>query len=124
MLDSADPINYGQLLGSNTPVHMMTVVGDGGEVNLPDQVIPVTTALPLAGQLPLANVIGLSQVVSDTTGDPASGLVLFSEGAHASSLNPLPSAAVTTEMQLQVAAFVASAGMFIDITNEAVISTN
>lgn len=124
MLESADPINYGQLLGSNTPVHMMTVVGDGGEVNLPDQVIPVTTALPLAGQLPLANVIGLSQVVSDTTGDPASGLVLFSEGAHASSLNPLPSAAVTTEMQLQVAAFVASAGMFIDITNEAVISTN
>lgn len=108
MLDSADPINFAARLGSNTPVHMMTVVGDGGE-NLPDQVIPISTALPLAGQIPLARQIGLEQVVSTLVGaDPVSGHVWFNAGAHASSLNPASSAAVTTEMQRQVAGFIAS----------------
>ena len=43
VMDAGDPTNYAQTLGSNTPVHMMTVVGDGSEENLPDQVIPVST---------------------------------------------------------------------------------
>lgn len=121
-LDSADPINFGALLGSNTPVHMLTVVGDGSPENLPDQVIPVSTALPLSGQLALAGEIGLDQIVSTTTGDPVSGLVLFNSGAHASSINPAPSAAVTTEMQLQVAGFISSNATAIPITDTSVIS--
>ena len=82
--------NYAQTLGSNTPVHMMTVVGDGSDANLPDQVIPISTALPLSGQLPLAATIGLEQVTT-TQGpgtDPISGIVQFNSGAHASKLKP------------------------------------
>ncbi|WP_100657183.1 VolA/Pla-1 family phospholipase [Alteromonas flava] len=122
VLDAADPITYGARLGSNTPVHMMSVVGDGGD-NLPDQVIPISTALPLAGQIPLARQIGLEQVVSTITStEPLSGHVWFNEGAHASSLNPASSPAVTTEMQRQVAGFIASKARLLPITNEAVIA--
>ena len=121
MIDSADPINYFTNLASNTPVHMMTVVGDGGD-NLPDQVIPVTTALPLAGQQALANIMGLQQISTTVAGTtPVSGIVKFNEGAHASSLNPASSAAVTAEMQRQLANYVGSAGTAIVVTNEAVV---
>jgi Pla-1/cef family extracellular lipase len=122
MIDSSDPINYFTKLASNTPVHMMTVIGDGGD-NLPDQVIPVTTALPLAGQQALANIMGLELVSATTAGtSPISGIVKFVEGAHASSLSPASSAAVTVEMQTQIANYLASGATAIVITNEAVVA--
>ncbi|WP_218310719.1 VolA/Pla-1 family phospholipase [Alteromonas antoniana] len=122
-LDSGDPNNYATTLAATTPVHMMTVVGDGGE-NLPDQVIPVTTALPLSGQAGFAGVLGLEQVSStvEPTGETVSGWVQFLEGAHASSLNPAPSAAATEEMQREVAGYIASEAMMLPITNESVVA--
>ncbi|GLR69612.1 VolA/Pla-1 family phospholipase [Agaribacter marinus] len=121
VVDSGDPINYFGLLGQNTPVHMMTVVGDGGD-NLPDQVIPVSTALPTSGQLPLAGIMNLQDVVSTIQStEPVSGHVKFNSGAHASSINPASDPAVTLEMQLQVAGFLASGGRVIQVTNEGVV---
>jgi len=123
MIDSADPINYFTKLASNTPVLMQTVIGDGGD-NLPDQVIPVTTALPLAGQQALANIMGLQQISVTTGGgtSPISGIVKFVEGAHASSLSPASSPAVTAEMQRELANYVGSGATAIVITNEAVVA--
>jgi Pla-1/cef family extracellular lipase len=121
VLDATDPINYVQLLASNTPSHVMTVVGDGGD-NLPDQVIPVSTAVPLAGQTAYVNTMGIDQVsASIQSADPVSGYVLFNEGAHGSSLNPGPSGATTLEMQSQVASFIASGGRLLPITNTAIV---
>ena len=122
VLDSGDPNNYASTLGDNTPVHMMTVVGDGSEENLPDQVIPVSTKLPLSGQNPLAGLIGLPQISSTVTGDPVSGQVRFTEGAHASSLSPDASAAATTEMQTQVATYLATEAGVIKISNPDVVA--
>ncbi|MFT5711850.1 MAG: Pla-1/cef family extracellular lipase [Glaciecola sp.] len=122
MIDSADPINYFTALADNTPVHMMTVIGDGGD-NLPDQVIPVTTALPLAGQQALADIMDLEQISSTTIStSPVSGIVKFVEGAHASSLSPASSPAVTGEMQRQVANYFGSSATAIVVTNEAVVA--
>jgi Pla-1/cef family extracellular lipase len=122
VVDSADPINYFAALADNTPVHMMTVIGDGGD-NLPDQVIPVTTALPLAGQQALADIMGLEQISSTTLStSPVSGIVKFIEGAHASSLSPASSPAVTEEMQRQVANYFGSSATAIVVTNEAVVA--
>lgn len=122
MIDSADPINYFTNLASNTPVHMMTVVGDG-DANLPDQVIPVTTALPLAGQQALADIMGLDLISSTAQStSPLSGIVKFTEGAHASSLSPASSPAVTAEMQTQLANYVGSGARAIVITNETVVA--
>ncbi|MCW8092202.1 VolA/Pla-1 family phospholipase [Alteromonas sp. ASW11-130] len=122
VVDSADPNNYGKMLGENTPVHMMTVIGDGGEENLPDQVIPPTTSLPLSGQNPLASVIGLEQVSSTVTGESTvSGQVKFVKGVHGSSLNPVyPD--VTEEMQKEVAGYISSDAKAIVITNEEVVA--
>lgn len=124
VMDAGDPTNYAEVLGSNTPVHMMTVVGDGSEENLPDQVIPVSTALPLSGQLPLAATIGLEQVTTTQgpAADPISGIVLFNAGAHASSLSPTANAAVTTEMQKEVAGYIASDALVLPISDESVVA--
>jgi Pla-1/cef family extracellular lipase len=122
--DSSDPVNYFATLSENTPVHMMTVVGDGTDANKPDQVIPVTTSLPLSGQLPLAQLMQLESIVSTKTGNAISGLVKFSQGAHASSLSPASSPATTAEMQTQVATYLGSKATVLPITNTDVISTN
>lgn len=124
MTDSSDPINYFEKLADNSNVHMITVVGDGSAENLPDQVIPPTTALPTSGQLPLARFMGLETVVaSKAQVSPFDALVLFNQGVHGGSLNPIPNPASTAEMQMQVAAYLASKGTLLPITNESVIST-
>jgi hypothetical protein len=123
MVDSSDPINYFTALGMNTPVHMMTVVGDGTDENLPDQVIPVSTALPTSGQLPLAGLMNLDDVVSTVAStSPVSGIVKFNSGAHASSLSPVSNPAVTAEMQTQVATYLATGATTILVTNEDVVA--
>ncbi|MGB3724984.1 MAG: VolA/Pla-1 family phospholipase [Glaciecola sp.] len=122
MTDSSDPINYFTKLGENTPVHMMTVVGDGTDANVPDTVIPPTTALPLSGQIPLATLMDLPTISSSVSlEEPTSGLVLFNSGAHASSLSFASSPAVYAEMQKQVAAYMQSGGRTIAISDEDVV---
>lgn len=122
--DAADPNNYAALLGSNSTFMFHEVVGGGlnddGSTALPDQVIPnSTTRSPtFAGTEPLAAFAGL-QGVSSTA--PGNGLVRFIAGAHSSLLNPSPSAAVTTEMQRQAAAFLATQGTIV-ITDTSVVA--
>jgi Pla-1/cef family extracellular lipase len=120
--DQSDPINFFETLGQNTNVHMITVVGDGGE-NLPDQVIPVSTTIPLSGQLPLATLMDLETVASTVSSpNPLSGIVKYTAGAHASSINPGPNAAVTAEMQSQVATYLGSGGRVIQVTNPSIVT--
>lgn len=123
IIDSADPNNYAALLASNTPVLMHEVVGGGtnddGSVALPDQVIPNTTSLPLAGTEPLAALMGLSGVSSTTQGN---GLVRFIVGGHGSLLNPSDSLAATTEMQLQTITFLATQGSTIAVSDTSVVA--
>ncbi|MFC4699152.1 VolA/Pla-1 family phospholipase [Glaciecola siphonariae] len=115
--DQSDPINFYETLGQNTNVHMLTVIGDGGD-NLPDQVIPVSTSVPLSGQLPLATLMDLEMISSTvSSADPLSGIVKYTAGAHASSINPAPNAAVTAEMQTQIATYLGSGGRVIQVTN-------
>nr|WP_136252427.1 VolA/Pla-1 family phospholipase [Ningiella ruwaisensis] len=120
--DQSDPINFFETLGQNTNVHMITVVGDGGE-NLPDQVIPVSTSVPLSGQLPLATLMNLETISSTVmSSEPLSGIVKYTAGAHASSINPGPNAAVTAEMQSQVATYLGSDATVIQVTNESIVA--
>lgn len=123
MVDSADPLSYYPSLTASTPTHMLTVVGDGGDINLPDQTIPPTTSLPLSGQLPLASVAGLSEVVSTTVDSQgARALVQYSQGVHANSLQVSANAAVYAEMQNQIATFLASGGTTVLINDTSVIA--
>ncbi|MDF2179971.1 lipase [Aliiglaciecola sp. CAU 1673] len=124
VIDASDPNNFAALIGSNTPVHMIEVIGDGGGVNLPDQVIPNTTSLPLAGTEPLAALMGLEGVNSTIAGngETVSGLVRFLEGSHSSILSPAASAKATAEMQRQVATYMATQGTVIQVTDTTVVA--
>lgn len=115
LVDSADPINHAATLAAsgNTRIHMIEVIDD--------QVIPnnVATA-PLSGTDPLARLMGLTQIDASAAG---SALVKFSAGDHGSILDPTSSLAATVEMQTQTAAFAASQGTQLPVTNAGVIQT-
>ena len=115
VIDSGDPINHAPFLAADetTPVHLIEVDGD--------TVVPnaVATA-PLSGTQPLARVLGLPQVTTSASGD---AYVRFSEGDHGSIISPSASPAATAEMQNQVAAYAATAGTQLPITNPEVIAS-
>lgn len=119
---ASDPINYGELLGTNTPTIVQLVVGGGtnddGSTALTDQTNAVETPLPLAGGQALANVIGLEQISQTSMGG---GVIRFLTGNHRSLLDPAASQATTTEMQRQAASFFASDGESVVISDEAII---
>ncbi|MDJ0807756.1 MAG: Ig-like domain-containing protein [Gammaproteobacteria bacterium] len=117
-VDSADPINFAALAAVEHPIHMIEVIGGGG--NLPDQVIPNSVVgAPLSGTEPLARMMALESITTTTASD---GIVRFTEGEHSSVLDLTASPAATAEMQSEIAGFLASGGTLIPITNPNVIS--
>lgn len=124
VVDSADPINYAATAAATTPIHLIEVVGDGGD-NLPDQVIPNAVAnKPLAGTEPLISALGL-QVINGTyasaDGTPVSAAVRFIAGSHSSLVDPSASAAATQEMQTQAAFWFSSGTTAIPVQNTSVV---
>ncbi|HIP80933.1 MAG TPA: lipase [Leucothrix mucor] len=129
ILDPADPLNFASSISSVHPIHMIEVVGDGTDENLPDQTIP-NLVRPLGGTEPLAALMGLKSV-SGTVNDiapTAGGIVRFTQGEHASILRPSKDGGANTtylkvfiEMHRQVTAFQASGGTTIAISNSNII---
>ncbi|MEM5551863.1 lipase [Pseudoalteromonas sp. NEC-BIFX-2020_002] len=134
-LDSGDPTNYASSIAAlGTPIYMNVVVGDGA-LNKADQVIPpMTVNNPIAGSLPLARLMGLTTVAQSQplTEAPMSYVVKFTKGHHGSVLTPAPdvgagsnaqdSAATTTEMQLQIASYLATRGRALSIANTEIVT--
>ncbi len=122
IVDAADPINHGAAAAAKHPIHMIEVVG--GNSSLPDQVIPNAVAdAPLAGTEPLARVMGLTDTTATTVdANGIHALVQFSAGDHSSILRPDASLEATIEMQTQTAAFMASNGTQLPISNGNVIA--
>ena len=124
-LDSGDPTNYAASVNAlGTPIYMNVVVGDNA-TNLPDQVIPPTTVNnPIAGSLPLARLMGLSTVATTQgpNAEPSSYVIKFTDGAHSSVLSPQESAAVTTEMQMQIVSYLKSRGQYLMITDTDIVT--
>lgn len=128
IVDSGDPINSAaEMALTETPTHLIEVIGDGGS-NLADTVIPNTiTTSPLGGTEGGVALLGLSSVSNTAAG---SGVVRFLKGHHGSILSPeaLPeapdaeaTAAATQEMQSQVTGFFATEGQVINVTNTDVV---
>lgn len=133
--DAGDPGNYAAgIVASQTPTHVIEVVGNGSD-NLSDQVIPnVVSTSPLAGTeaairlLALPSVTGSVQATGEQTS--VSGAVRFINGHHGSILTPavrpeaqdaVANARATQEMQTQVAGFFASMATLIPVTDTSVI---
>ena len=131
--DSGDPVNYvGAMAATNTPTHLIEVVGNGSD-NLADQVIPNTVSTsPLSGTEAAIALLALPGV-SETTQDaeaPISGAVRYLFGHHGSILSPAPRAEAsdpvmtgrtTQEMQSQVANFLSSGGHLLSVQDSEVV---
>jgi len=124
VVDAADPINYAKAAAAAHPVHLLEVVGGGGEPpSLPDQVIPNSVpGAPLSGTEPLARIMGLQSVDMTVVDDQGvRAIARFTEGDHSSFLSPDAAPAVTQEMQSQTAGFMISNGTVLTVTNTTVV---
>lgn len=126
-VDSGDPVNFAETLGSlGVPVLVQQIVGGGDasglgdtKVYTADKVVPNSAAgAPLAGTTPLAALLSAGQVgpgLADVSA--ANALVNLTIGHHASLLRPNEASGqpatngenvATAELQTQVASFVLS----------------
>ncbi|MDR3386708.1 MAG: hypothetical protein P4L92_06600 [Rudaea sp.] len=121
VVDSGDSINFA-FATAGKAILAQEVVGDATHPS--DQVIPnsVPTA-PLSGTEPLLAALGLSTLTQTTQAAQIRGAVRFTQGVHGSLLDPTSSAAVTAEMQGEMASMIASGGQAVLITNTSVIRT-
>jgi pimeloyl-ACP methyl ester carboxylesterase len=117
VIDSADPINYAALMGSER-ILLQEVIGD--------QVVPNQVAgAPLSGTEPLIAAMGLSTITQSTqNANGIRGAVRFTAGDHGTLLSPAASPAATAEMQTQVGSFLASGGAAVQVSNANVIRPN
>ncbi|MDE3273297.1 VolA/Pla-1 family phospholipase, partial [Pseudoalteromonas sp. G4] len=131
-IDAADSNSLASKVASQgAAIYQNVVVGDG-EGNPADTVIPpYSTASPLSGTVPSGQLMGLTPVAtSQVTADPMSYMVKFTKGHHGSVLTPAPAygvtpadaAAANAEMQGQVASFLASRGLMLQVANESVVT--
>ena len=137
VVDSGDPANHvadALTSNNNRGILFFEIVGDGTPENPSDLVIPNTVpdgndttgtvAAPLAGTEPQLLLMGLTQVNTTTTATPGTDLTVVTKyvtGAHSSLLDPAPNAAVTTEIQTQIANFFGSDGAALVVTDPSVL---
>lgn len=114
-VDSADPVNLGQFAALQNNVLVHQINGD----NVVTNTVP---GAPLSGTEPLMAAMGLT-FYSESAADPAGlkAAVRFTAGDHGSLLSPGASVAATVEMQTQLAAFQATNGTVLNITNTDVV---
>lgn len=117
-VDSADPINWGEITAATNAVLLHEVINDN--------VIPnfVQTA-PLAGTEPLILTMGLDTITA-TTADPMGirgALRFLPPASHGSLLDPTDSPAATAEMQAEMAGFIVTRGAAVQVSNPSVIQT-
>jgi Pla-1/cef family extracellular lipase len=131
-VDAADSNSLASKVASQgAAIYQNVVVGDG-EGNPADTVIPpYSTVSPVSGTVPSGQLMGLMPVAtSQVTAEPMSYLVKFTKGHHGSVLTPAPAygvtpadaAAANAEMQGQVASFLASRGLMLQVANESVVT--
>jgi hypothetical protein len=113
VIDPVDPVNFAVDAAANHPIHVIEILGDTSVPNRPTDYI--------------AQLWGLPSVSTTTPAGPpgapatAEGIVRFTAGAHSSLFNPLPSQAVTEEMQQQTVWYAATRGGQIRIQNPSVV---
>lgn len=139
----ADPINYAKLAGVKHPIHLTEIIGDSTPENPPDQTVPntvlnvgqyeglVVETAPLAGTEPLINSMNLEALFSPKVNPEGLSVVArYIRGGHTSQVNPStlidPFAvpAVTVEIQLQTATFIANDGKSVEVGDSSLLEMN
>ena len=130
-IDAADSNSLASKVASQgAAIYQNVVVGDGMD-NPADTVIPPYSSVsPVSGTVPSGLLMGLMPVAtSQVSAEPMSYIVKFTKGHHGSILTPAPAygvspedaAAANAEMQNQVASFLASRGLMLQVNNESIV---
>ncbi len=121
IIDGADPINFGYAAVQARALYVTEVVG--GNSSPPDQVIPNTVAnAPLSGTEPLLRIMALAPATTSVqSSTPLKVVARFVAGSHSAFLNPAEDAEVTSEMQSELASFLASRGRALQVGNAALL---
>jgi pimeloyl-ACP methyl ester carboxylesterase len=134
-VDTADPVNFSTAAVANRGLLFFEIAGDGtpgtSDLVVPNTVpdalaaisTPATVPAPLAGTEPQLSIMELQQVNSSQSGTDLKLSVKFTSGDHGSILDPSADAAVTTEIQKEMASFLATAGNVLTVTDTSVIQT-
>ncbi len=122
--DAADAFNYASTMAGaaagGRELYFSTFEGGAGGFPT-DPVVPVSATQRLIATAGGSGVSRVTAVGTNSVAGTNGGWVPFSQGIHNSLLDPGPSAAVTIELQSQIADFLASDGDDIVITDAAVI---
>jgi hypothetical protein len=122
--DAADTVNYAATMAGpgagGRELYFSTFEGGAGGFPT-DPVVPVSATQRLITTVGNTGVSRVTSVGINPVAGTNGGWVPFSQGIHNSLLDPGPSAAVTIEIQSQIADFLASDGDDIVITDAAVI---
>lgn len=130
-IDSADSNSLASKVAmQDAAIYQNVVIGDG-EGNPADTVIPPTSSVsPIAGTIPSGMLLGLTPVAtSKVEAEPMSYMVKFTKGHHGSVLTPAPidgvsvadAAAANAEMQAQIASFLGSRGLVLQVSNTDIV---
>lgn len=136
VIDSGDPVNYSLNDSNYAPsaasgrgIYFSEIVGDSVLGNPSDLTVPIrvpdandttgTVAAPLAGAEPQIALLGLTTYNSDQSSASLLAATKFTSGYHGSLIDPatdpFASAAVTTELQTEIATFLISNGAVLDV---------
>ena len=143
VVDSSDPVNYSLDAGapyapsaaSGRGLMFVEIVGDSvlgkpSDLTVPNTVPDANDAsgtipAPLAGSEPQIALLGLTHVNATAGGADLLVVTKFTSGYHGSlldpALDPLADAAVTTEIQTQIANFLGSDGAALFVTDDTVL---
>jgi hypothetical protein len=130
VVDSGDSINYAtDLVAKGQGILFFEIAG--GPASPSDLVVPNrvpdgndsfgTVAAPLAGTEPMLTLMGLEHRNTSNSAPNQQISVKFNAGSHSSLLDPSVDLAVTTEMQTQMAGFLASGGFVFNVSNPSVL---
>jgi len=130
VVDSGDPVNFAVAAATGRGVLFFEIVG--GSSSPSDLVVPNivpdandtsgTVPAPLAGSEPQIALMGLTHTNETILGVADLKVVTkFISGEHSSLLDPGPDAAVTTEIQSEAAAFFATDGTVLQVTDNTVL---
>jgi pimeloyl-ACP methyl ester carboxylesterase len=122
--DAADTVNYASTMAGaaagGREIYISTF--EGGVGGFPtDPVVPVNSTRRLIDTAGGSGLTRISSVGATSVAGTNGGWVPFSQGIHNSLLDPGPSAAVTFELQSEIADFLATGGDQVIITNGTVI---
>ena len=131
VVDSGDPVNYAvDLAAKGQGILFFEIVG--GNSSPSDLVVPNTVPdgndssntvpAPLAGTEPILALMMLEQLDDDRNLANQQISAKFNAGSHSSLLDPSVDLAVTTEMQSEMAGFLASGGFLFNVTDMSVLA--